>query len=63
MENVSAVFAWIVANYETVIAGVLATIGGLSIIAKLTPTPKDDEILAKIVKVLDFLALNKQRQP
>jgi hypothetical protein len=63
MENVSAVFAWIVANYETVIAGVLAIIGGLSVIAKLTPTPKDDEILAKIVKLLDFLALNKQRQP
>lgn len=62
MENIAAVFAWIAANYETIIGGVLATIGGLSIIAKLTPTPKDDEILAKIVKVLDFLALNKQRQ-
>lgn len=63
METIGAIFAWIAANYENVIAGVLATIGGLSIIAKLTPTPKDDEILAKIVKVLDFLALNKQRQP
>lgn len=62
METIGAVFAWIATNYETIIGGVLATIGGLSIIAKLTPTPKDDEILAKIVKVLDFLALNKQRQ-
>ena len=63
METASAIFAWIAANYESVVAGVLAIIGGLSIIAKLTPTPKDDEVLAKIVKALDFLALNKQRQP
>lgn len=63
METIGAIFAWIAANYESVVAGVLAIIGGLSIIAKLTPTPKDDEVLAKIVKALDFLALNKQRQP
>jgi hypothetical protein len=50
-----------VANYGTIIAGLLAIVGGFSIIAKLTPTPKDDEILAKVVKVLDFLAMNKQR--
>jgi hypothetical protein len=50
-----------VANYGTIIAGLLAVVGGFSIIAKLTPTPKDDEVLAKVVKVLDFLAMNKQR--
>lgn len=48
-------------NYQEIIGGTLAVIGGLSILAKLTPTPKDDAILAKAVKVLDFLALNKQR--
>ena len=53
--------AWIVANYTTVITGLLTIVGGFSVIAKLTPTPKDDEILAKIVKVLDFVALNKSR--
>jgi hypothetical protein len=50
-----------VANYGTIIAGLLAVVGGFSVLAKLTPTPKDDAILAKAVKVLDFLAMNKQR--
>lgn len=54
-------FTWAYENAGTVAAGVLAVIGGLSILAKLTPTAKDDEFLAKVVKVLDALALNKQR--
>ena len=53
--------SWIATNYDVLIAGALAVVGGFSIIAKLTPTPKDDEILAKVVKVLDFIALNKTR--
>lgn len=57
----SEYFQWLVANYEVLIGACLAIIGGFSIIAKLTPTPKDDEILGKIVKVLDFLAMNKNR--
>jgi hypothetical protein len=52
---------WLWSNWDTIGAGLLSVIGGFSILAKLTPTPKDDEILAKIVKALDFLALNKQR--
>lgn len=52
---------WAMANYDSIIGGLLAIVGGCSIIAKLTPTPKDDAILAKAVKVLDLLALNKQR--
>ena len=52
---------WVMANYGTVVGGLLAIVGGFSVIAKLTPTAKDDAILAKIVKVLDFLAMNKQR--
>ena len=55
--------SWIVANYDTIITALLAIIGGFSVIAKLTPTPKDDDIIAKIVSALDFVALNKQRTP
>jgi len=61
METVTAIMQFMSANFMTIVTALLAVIGGLSIIAKLTPTPKDDEILAKIVKVLDFLAMNKQR--
>lgn len=55
--------AWIVANFNTFITALLAIIGGFSIIAKLTPTQTDDAVIAKIVAVLDFFALNKQRNP
>lgn len=53
--------SWVVANYQTIITAALAIVGGFSVIAKLTPTPTDDAILAKAVKVLDFVSLNKQR--
>ena len=40
---------------------ILAIIGGVvtvsSIIVKLTPTQKDDNVLAKIIKVLSFFGL------
>jgi len=62
METFTSAMAWVAANYDNVLIGVAAIVGGLSVIAKLTPTPKDDAILAKAVKVLDFLALNKQRK-
>lgn len=58
-----AYFVWAVANYGTIVGGLLAIVGGFSVIAKLTPTPADDAFLAKAVTVLDFLALNKQRTP
>lgn len=29
-----------------------------AVLAALTPTPKDDELLAKVRKVIDWLALN-----
>jgi hypothetical protein len=35
-----------------------AVISVASIIAALTPTPKDDEMLGKLYKFLDILAVN-----
>ena len=41
------------------IAAIIMTIVTVSsIIAALTPTPKDDNIVGKIYKVIDLLALN-----
>jgi len=37
--------------------GVLTVIGGASVIAAATPTPKDDTVLAKLRKTVDVLAL------
>lgn len=48
---------WIMAHWKDI----LAVIGGIvtvcSIIVKLTPTQKDDNILAKIIKILAALGL------
>lgn len=51
------IMEWIIAHYQDV----LAVIGGLvsvaTIIVGLTPTTKDDEILGKIVRILDTLSV------
>ena len=47
---------FITENWEAFLA-VLAALHGLAIaIVNLTPTPKDDEILAKIYRVVEILA-------
>jgi hypothetical protein len=48
---------WIM-NHKTELALVLTSlISVASVIVKLTPTPKDDAILAKVMKVVKALAL------
>lgn len=42
----------------TVFSSVVAT---ASIIAKITPTPKDDAIVAKIKSFVDLVALNPKK--
>jgi hypothetical protein len=61
MEQVIAIYTWIIANGGNILLAVTSIVTGASIIAKLTPTQVDDEFLAKVVKVLDWLALNKSR--
>lgn len=52
-----------ITNHKTEI---IALLGGLvtvaSIIVKLTPTPKDNAVLAKIINILDKLALNPKKE-
>lgn len=49
---------WIIENWDAVLATVTAVIAAASAVAALTPTPKDDAIIAKLYKVIDVLALN-----
>ena len=42
---------------ETVVAFALALHAAASIVVAATPTPKDDNILGKIYKVIEFFAL------
>ena len=51
---------WIVANWKTILEVILQIIGITSVIVKLTPTLKDDNVWLPIVKFLGkYIALNK----
>ena len=49
---------WIVENWDNLFTAVLSVIGAASAIAALTPTPKDNEFLAKVKGLVNLLALN-----
>ena len=48
---------WIVEHWQDVLSIIAGVIGISTIIVKLTPTQKDDAVLAKIIKVLSALSL------
>lgn len=48
---------WITNHYTDILAWIGAVVSCATIIVKLTPTPKDDAILAKVIKVLSALSL------
>lgn len=43
-----------------IITGISYLIAAASVFVKLTPTLKDDNVLGKVVKVFEFIALNKR---
>tara|TARA_B110000495_G_C22511777_1_gene313010 strand:+ start:190 stop:378 length:189 start_codon:yes stop_codon:yes gene_type:complete len=49
---------YIIDNKDTLIGTLTAIVAAASAIAALTPTPKDDGWAAKLLKIVDFLALN-----
>ena len=49
---------WIITNASDLIGVAATIIAAASAVAALTPTPKDDTWVAKIYKVVDWLALN-----
>lgn len=48
---------WIMAHWKDILAAFGAVVLAASAIVKLTPTQKDDTVLAKIIKVLAALGL------
>jgi|TARA_R110002020_G_scaffold173286_1_gene364122 hypothetical protein len=50
--------SWILEHKEALIGIITGVVAVASAIAALTPTPKDDNIVGKIYKVIDLLALN-----
>lgn len=50
--------SWILENVTGIISIALSLIGLASAIAAVTPTPKDDNIVAKIKKYVNIIAFN-----
>lgn len=48
---------WITTHWQDILAWIGGIVTSASIIVKLTPTQKDDNILAKIIKILSALSL------
>ena len=48
---------WITQHYDEVLQIIGAVVALATLVVKLTPTPKDDNVLAKIINVLSALSL------
>lgn len=48
---------WIMTHWKDILAIIGAVVTAASLIVKITPTQKDDNILAKVIKVLAALSL------
>ena len=48
---------WITAHWKDILAIIGGVVAVASLIVKLTPTQKDDTVLAKIIKILAALSL------
>lgn len=52
---------WITAHYGEVCAALIALQTFATLVVKLTPTQKDDAILAKVIGALSFLSFLKPK--
>jgi len=60
MEQIMGIVNWIMGNKASLVQILLAIIGAASLIVKLTPTLKDDNILKGVIKFIGkFIALDK----
>lgn len=49
---------WAMDNWEAVIIGLTSVIGGCAMLAKLSPSPRDDRIIGKIAKIINVIGMN-----
>ena len=52
------IITYLVSNVDSIVAALTAIVAAASAVAALTPTPKDDSLVAKAYKIVDWLALN-----
>ena len=58
--DISGIVSWFTSNWAEIIKVYLQVIGLASVIVKLTPTLKDDDVLKNIIRFLGkYVALNR----
>lgn len=64
MEFISAIIGYVQNNWLDIVTIYTSIVGIASIIVKLTPTLKDDDVLKGIVRFLGkYIALNRSSSP
>ena len=57
--DISGIISWFVNNWDDILKGWLQVVGAASVIIKLTPTLKDDDVLKNVLRFLGkYVALN-----
>lgn len=60
--NVANIIEWMTNNWQSLVSLYLQIIGLASIIVKLTPSLKDDDVLKNVLRFLGkYVALNAQK--
>jgi hypothetical protein len=60
VEFIQGVVAWVGTNWAEIAQAIVSIIGAASIIVKLTPTLKDDDVLKGVIRFLGkYIALNR----
>ena len=62
MNTILESYNWFYGNASEILFAITSIVTGASVIAKFTPTQADDNFIAKVIKVIDFVALNKSRK-
>ena len=56
------ILQYIINNIEAIVAGATLVLGGLAIIAKITPSPADDKWIAKMLAFLRLVPVPKKEK-
>ena len=56
------ILTWIVDNIEAILAGATLVLGGLAILARITPSPADDKWIAKLLEILKLVPKTREKK-
>ena len=59
MEHISGIITWVTTNWTNLGIGVLAVLGGFSVLAKITPTEADDKVVNFLLNLVHKIGLTK----